>query len=827
MAWYVIATANYQVGQPTSGQLLTRQTSAATPAEVTVCRVDRPGNTGDLIVTPSEVFPTNDITARQEPYAFDGANPQKFGFMPGGSYEALLLAEATTAEVIAARQFIGGGTAPVFDPLNPQTTGLPDRLNTDLSGPSMATRLGLRDIVTPSNTGYSIPGTVVVIPIAGAVFNPGDFVSTSSPVGSMNNAVVLSLNSPAAASPNVVVDVAYGTFTSGLLSKFPTGPSTAITGTVVPIASYLNVSGSFSTRVRGEQSPVNNPAVDTSITSIIPAGIAALIPPGGSETSAGAIATNTGGSVGITADSVRNVCHINRTDSGQRLVDPSNGFVAYGRLDYATGTGASVIPFVNYYAPTLPASLSATFVAASPTVVINTNPVGIVSVGDIIQLPVTTVTMTLVSISGFNVGDLVSNNGVTTALGLAGTVTLVNGITAVSGVGTAFTSQLSVGSTIVFSSQPSTNYIVLSITDDQNLILTSPYTGTSTVGASISFTPSSSVNGTGSIASITGSIIVVSVIEGDWLTPSGIITDTTTSTSTTYSGAFSSAIGDGRYYQIVSMDASPKITIFPSYAGSTNTVFGNLINRSRFKLNFVENTGSGEVPLTFLNPVSTPLQFFFPAWFNLQNSNFDASLFMKTPGDPVNDATTTAKGRTLLAPNNYSLGPASNTANDTKAGMIVNIQASGASVSGVTGNYHTLNFQTLSSNITAGPPGVVNIAATGGTGPAGPPGPTGPTGGTGPAGPVGPGFSTFLYQSQPISVDSSSNPGPVTTPITFSFAPKMAAVGIAVTNATPTNQLNLWVVDTTISTNTVSVQWSSNYGGDGPFPGIIWVTAAG
>jgi hypothetical protein len=739
---YVIATANYQVGMPTTAQLLTRTTPAATPAEVNVCLVNRPGNTGDLIITPSEVFPTNDITARQEPYAFNGSNPQKFGFMPEGSYESLLSAEATTEEVVAARQFIGGGVAPTFDPLNPQITGLPDRLNTDLSGPSMATRLGLRNIVTPSNSNYTIPSTVIVIPIAAAVFNPGDFVTTTA--GISNNGIVLSLNSSAASTPNVVVDVAYGTFSSGTLSKFPTGATTAISGSVVTFAPYINVSGSFSAKRRAVESPPNYPAADTSATLVVPAGTLALISPGGSEASQGAITSNSGGAVGVTADTVRNTCQINRLDSGQRLVDPTNGAVVYGRLDFATGAGAITSQFPNYYSPILPASLSATFVNASPTVVLNVNPVGIVSVGDIIQVSVSTITLTLASATGFNNGDSV-NNG---------------------------------------------------------------------LGA------------TGIIRSISGSIITVVIAGGTWAVTTGTITDSTTTNTTTYSSATITATGDGRFYEVISMDGSPKLTLNPAYAGSTTTVTGNLITRNRYNLNFVENAGSGEVATSFTSSPSIPLRFFFPTWFSLQNSDFDASLLMKIPGDPVNDATTTAKGRTLLAPNNSG---GANTANDTKAGMIVNIQASGATVSGVTGNYHTLNFQTLSSNITAGPPGVVNIAATGGVGPPGLTGPTGATGGLGPPGPTGSGYSNFGFMQQTVSsIPAGSQTGSVT--FTFSSFPgnvKMAAAGCMGISEL-TQSIPFWITNITgpQSSQTVTVTWQSNCSGFS-FDGQIWCSAAG
>lgn len=732
---YVVASANYQVGQPTSGQIFTRQTAAANPSEVTVCKVDRPGNTGDLIVSPTTVFPTNDITSRQEPYAFGGTNPQKFGFMPEGSYEALLLAEATTEEVIASRQNMAGVVAPVFDPLNPQTTGLPERLSSDLSGLSMSGRLGFRNVNAPGNSNYSLPGAVVTIPLLAPVFIVGDFVTTSS--GVTNAGIVLTV-----VGTNITIDVTYGTFpNSGTITNYPAvTASTTINGTVVPSVSYINVSGSFSAKRRGVESPVNFPGADTSITPIIPVGALAAIDPGGNESVIGAITSNSGGDPSVTADTTRNTCQINRGDTGVRLTDVdgtvagSIGATVYGRLDYVSSATATTA----YGKDILPSTLSATFVQSSPTVVLNTNPVGLVSIGDIIQLPVNIITLTLSSSTGFNLGDRVNNGA----------------------------------------------------------------------GA------------TGIIRSVAGSIIIVTITAGTWAVTTGSITDSTTATTTTYSSAAITAVGDGRFYEVTAMDGSPKLTIFPAYAGPTTTQPGNLISRRRYKLNFVRNVGGTEVPVTFTNVSSIPLRFFFPAWFSLQNSTFDASLLMKIPGETLNDATTTAKGRTLLAPNNSPGGL--NTANDTKAGMITNVQQTGVAVG--TGNYHTINFVTA-SGVSAGGPGIINVASTGPVGPTGPTGPPGPSGGGGGSGPAGPGFSNRgPFQTADVKL-SPSRTG--STSFNFTFTPLFYMA--CLNQDTPAGVFDaVWITGVTIVGNNIQVAWTTDdAGSDDGYHFSVGASAAG
>lgn len=143
--YFVLAKATYQIGQVTTATIETRTTPDPDKTkEVLICTVDKVG--GSLTIVAEAP------TTRDEPFAYDG---QRIGFMPGGSIESLLTAILTAQEVIASRRGSDGVIAPTFSPGLPQTTGLPSRLNRDLSKEGMADRLG-KAVVNVQGNDYVI-----------------------------------------------------------------------------------------------------------------------------------------------------------------------------------------------------------------------------------------------------------------------------------------------------------------------------------------------------------------------------------------------------------------------------------------------------------------------------------------------------------------------------------------------------------------------------------------------------------------------------------------------------------------------------------------------
>ena len=152
---YVLATASYQDNVQASGKIFTRVTPASGPTEVSICRVDLVG--GEL--STSSVIPTE----LQPPVAFEG---QAFGFMNDGAIDELDASVVAEAEVVAARTSDytapTGGT-PGVDPW----TSLGDRIDGDISGPSMANRLALRPNNVFSNV-HVAPASAVSVNVSGS-----------------------------------------------------------------------------------------------------------------------------------------------------------------------------------------------------------------------------------------------------------------------------------------------------------------------------------------------------------------------------------------------------------------------------------------------------------------------------------------------------------------------------------------------------------------------------------------------------------------------------------------------------------------------------------
>lgn len=119
---YVLATSNYTDGKATSATIFTRATKAVGLNEVLICKATR---VGANLVLDYDV-PTN----RQPPVAFAG---QRFGFMGRGAIGELSTANSIGAEVVAARSSTYTGAH----------ASLKARIDDDLSGASLANRLGL------------------------------------------------------------------------------------------------------------------------------------------------------------------------------------------------------------------------------------------------------------------------------------------------------------------------------------------------------------------------------------------------------------------------------------------------------------------------------------------------------------------------------------------------------------------------------------------------------------------------------------------------------------------------------------------------------------
>lgn len=92
-AYYVFLTASYELGQTTYGTIVSRTTPVPDGrSEILICVATKVG----VSLSVQSTAPAT----RHEPFAYSG---NRIGFMPGGSYENLVNAVATAAEVAQAR----------------------------------------------------------------------------------------------------------------------------------------------------------------------------------------------------------------------------------------------------------------------------------------------------------------------------------------------------------------------------------------------------------------------------------------------------------------------------------------------------------------------------------------------------------------------------------------------------------------------------------------------------------------------------------------------------------------------------------------------------
>jgi len=574
---YVVARADYITGSPSTGSLLTRKTPANGPTEVTVCKIDRPGNQGALVISPSTVFPTNDVTSRQEPYAFDDAvgppaTPgQNFGFLPKGSYEDLIAAADTTSEVEAARQFSNGLAGTDWDSGNPQTTGLPDRLNKDLSAKGIGDRIGKQFISVRSNN-ISFQQNIIVrlnvAPSGSFIFD--ETVTSATGTAKFQNII--------GSGPYYIgLTLVSGVFQTGQLL---TGGSSSVTGTIASNTTLdaitYNISGSYSARRR--YSLVGLPFVDSTTTAALPANPFISIEPGGSESFAGAIVNTsvTGATLTLSVMSGEFLVgeKISNTNSpaGNRIGVVQSWVKPYLTISYIQGTFLS--------SDTLVGNIS----AATGTV--------------------SSVSALTLSDSTRNVGFVVENTK-----------------------GERFTdsSGNTVYGRVYFQTQ-------------------------SVLSGNLTFVNSNDTVTTAS--DLTGVLRGGDIIQG----------------------------ADGRYYEVKSavptQITASNFKIDPPYVGNNATTSGLLLRRFTLGLN---TKAAGAERCADVTTTVTSCQAFLPCFLSQENSNFDSDLLKLAPGG-VPDASTTVKGKVILAADAATTSGAVVQATDSRLGTI-KAQVNGGSTS--------------------------------------------------------------------------------------------------------------------------------------------------
>jgi len=215
---YVLATSDYTSGRATKATIFTRATKAVGLDEVLICKVTRVG--ADLVLDYD--VPTN----RQPPLAFAG---QRFGFMGRGAIGELSTANSVGAEVITARTSVYTGAHAT----------LKERIDDDLSGVSLANRLGLvlQNIVGNAYSGvtgssWNVSGSFAATSrqfepkitleanatevIAGVITGPGDVVrNVAFLIDELTGNRIVDESNPSTAAPTL--DPIYGriTFSTG------------------------------------------------------------------------------------------------------------------------------------------------------------------------------------------------------------------------------------------------------------------------------------------------------------------------------------------------------------------------------------------------------------------------------------------------------------------------------------------------------------------------------------------------------------------------------------------------------------------------------------
>jgi len=359
--YYVILTASYEVGQTTIGNIVTRTTPPPTgPQEVLICVATKVG----VGLTVSATTPLT----RHDPHAFVGT---RIGFMPGGSIESLQQAIIATDEIVAARQFSDGTTAPAFNPVSPQTTGVPFRLNTDLGNVAMGGRLGKVASAIGGNQ-FTLAGPASQANVSGSFstrnrdVEPFRDLSPATGIG-LPTGIVPAIKAGGSEAVQLTLSGIVGSFAVGLPVIGSSSGATAIIKTVDGTGTVLTV-GDF----------VGTPFIGEVITQTAPPATG-TIAPGGIDLLEGAITGLTGTTTGS------NVCVVIDTATGRKAID-SSGNPIFGRLVFDPTGGLSNSG--DYDLSTSGGLLN--FTASTTTVVVSSAPGTVttpdmIAVGDLIE----------------------------------------------------------------------------------------------------------------------------------------------------------------------------------------------------------------------------------------------------------------------------------------------------------------------------------------------------------------------------------------------------------------------------------------------------------
>jgi hypothetical protein len=354
--YYVILTATYEIGATTVGSVITRTTPAPSGAqEVLICRVTKVGAALTLVESTSPA-------TRHEPIAFEG---QRIGFMPGGSMEALLAAISITDEVEAARKQTDGTVSAAFSPSSPQTTGLPDRLNTDLSNVSMGSRIGKHLISVRSNDfTLSAPATSANVSASfGARNRDYEPYKDQSPA----TGIAIPAGVPTAILAEgidfveLTIGAPAGTFTTGLQITGADSGATAIIKDVIGGGTTLIVGDFVRSFYIGEVVNQVAPAANGTVTAV--------------DLREGAITDTTGVTTG------QNIVNVIDVLTGNKPVD--GAVPVFGRLVYDPAGGSG-----NSGEYTLSGGKTLDFVPSTTTVNATGTPLvipGDVDIGDLIE----------------------------------------------------------------------------------------------------------------------------------------------------------------------------------------------------------------------------------------------------------------------------------------------------------------------------------------------------------------------------------------------------------------------------------------------------------
>jgi len=254
---------------------------------------------------------------------------------------------------------------------------------------------------------------------------------------------------------------------------------------------------------------------------------------------------------------------------------------------------------------------------------------------------------------------------------------------------------------------------------------------------------------------------------------------------------------DGEFYEVASVQDNAAATLTTVYQG-VNASSGGLIRR-RFYLRFRKFDAGTEKDHTLT--ADTQLRFFFPAFINVAQSNFDAEVIAHAPGERplIPDATTTLPGKVALTSASLPL-----------VGTI-NLQVGGSPVVG--GPFHTIDFTAPSANVTETSPGVVDVLNIGPTGVQ----PTGLIGPPGPPGPIGPSYDITkrvpFVSSGVLNLNNGAFPGFVAAIGTFThdfgFTIGFLSGGIAkwkdqATFVSPNDQIEIVSIGTGTATTGVT-----------------------